>query len=146
MMGMKKVGISEYSAGTEPSVPSDIGSARPGREAWRVLPLEGIFQFSYHDAAGTPSLRQLVAHELKIGPGKVLLGGTDLTTGAYRGFRADRIHLLEDVDTGRTIGRNILDWLLKTALAQETARSRRGGTAPTKNGRRSMLDGPTARH
>lgn len=101
------------SAGTGHVVADD------GAGAWRVMPLEGAFQFSYHDAAGTPSLRQLEARELKVGPGKMLLGGTDLGTGAYRGFRVDRIHFLEDVECGEVISRNVLDWLLKRAQARK---------------------------
>lgn len=93
-------------------------------DAWRALPLEGAFQFSYRDAAGRPSRRQLIARELKLGPGKMLLGGIDLSTGAYRGFRVDRIHFLEDAGSGEVVGRNVLDWLMKTACEQDRVRRR----------------------
>ncbi len=94
------------------------------RNGWQVLPLDGAFEFSYLDAAGAPSLRKLVAHELKIGPGKTLLGGTDVHQGAYRGFRADRINVIEDVESGETVDRNVLDWLLRKAMRQDRERRR----------------------
>lgn len=94
-------------------------------DAWQVLPLEGDFEFSYSDAAGNPSLRRVAAQELKIGPGKILLGGFDLRTSAYRGFRADRIGLFRDAATGEIVSRNVLDWLLKRAKNQRNAKARK---------------------
>ncbi|WP_240540077.1 hypothetical protein [Salinarimonas soli] len=86
--------------------------------AWRVLPFEGAFELSYTDATGQWSVRRLISREVKIGPGKVLLGGFDMATGEYRGFRADRIVRLHDAETGETVDRNIVDWLMKRASAR----------------------------
>ncbi len=91
-------------------------------QAWRVLPLEGAYELFYCDALGNVSRRRLFARELKVGPGKTLLGGIDQTTDAYRGFRADRIEYLVDGETGEVVRRNVLDWLLKRAARQERAR------------------------
>ncbi len=77
---------------------------------WRVLPLEGAYELFYCDEAGHTSRRRLFARELKVGPGKTLLGGIDQATDAYRGFRADRIEYLVDGETGETVRRNVLDW------------------------------------
>jgi len=90
--------------------------------AWRVLPIEGRFELVYEDGNGAWSVRRLQAHELKIGPGRVLVGGTDRDRDGYRGFRADRIHRLTDRDTGERVERNILDWL--TRRAEGTRRTR----------------------
>ena len=90
--------------------------------AWHVYPLEGAMQLAYRDVAGNPSLRRILARELKVGPGKVLLGGIDAGDDGYRGFRADRIDLLVDGETGRTVDRNILDWLVNRALQQAKRR------------------------
>jgi predicted DNA-binding transcriptional regulator YafY len=92
--------------------------------AWRVYPLEGALELHYRNVAGRPSRRRIIARELKIGPGKTLLGGIDVADGGYRGFRADRIDTVVDVETGRRIGRNILDWLTARAVAQEKERRR----------------------
>ena len=89
---------------------------------WHVYPLEGALQLAYRDVAGNPSLRRILARELKVGPGKVLLGGIDVLDDGYRGFRADRIDLLVDAATGETVDRNILDWLVNRALRQAKAR------------------------
>ncbi len=86
--------------------------------AWRVFPLEGTLELHYRDVAGNPSRRRIMAHELKVGPGKTLLGGIDQTTDGYRGFRADRIDYVIDVESGQTVDRNILDWLIKRAQRQ----------------------------
>jgi predicted DNA-binding transcriptional regulator YafY len=86
--------------------------------AWRVFPLEGTLELHYRDVAGNPSRRRILGHELKVGPGKTLLGGIDQTTDGYRGFRADRIDYLIDVESGQTVDRNILDWLIKRAQRQ----------------------------
>jgi hypothetical protein len=86
--------------------------------AWRVLPFEGAFELSYTDATGQWSVRRLISREVKIGPGKVLLGGFDMATGEYRGFRADRIVRLHDAESGETVDRNIVDWLMKRASAR----------------------------
>nr|WP_246101955.1 hypothetical protein [Methylobacterium terricola] len=90
--------------------------------AWRVLPIEGRFELVYEDGNGAWSVRRLQAHELKIGPGRVLVGGTDRDRDGYRGFRADRIHRLTDRDSGERVERNILDWL--TRRAERTRRAR----------------------
>ncbi|MGY2048248.1 hypothetical protein [Methylobacterium sp. JK268] len=91
---------------------------------WRVLPLEGRFELVYEDGRGAWTVRHLAARELKVGPGKVLLGGTDRDRDGYRGFRADRIHRLTDRDTGERVERNLIDWLLRRAEAARRARGR----------------------
>ena len=100
--------------------------ARPEAErptgAWRILPIEGAYELYYCDEFGNTSRRRLFARELKVGPGKTLLGGIDQTTDAYRGFRADRSAYLVDRETGEMVRRNVLDWLLKRAAQQEKAR------------------------
>lgn len=87
-------------------------------------PLEGALELLYHNVAGNPSIRRIVARELKVGPGKTLLGGIDMADGNYRGFRADRIDRIVDAETGGIVDRNILDWLIKRAEAQEKERRR----------------------
>jgi predicted DNA-binding transcriptional regulator YafY len=91
--------------------------------AWRVFPMEGALELAYCDAVGNTTVRRLLARELKVGPGKVLLGGLDMATDGYRGFRAARIERLVDAETGQTIDHNIVDWLIKRAESQ--ARERR---------------------
>jgi hypothetical protein len=99
--------------------PDDGGADGPRDEgAWRVLPFEGAFELSYTDATGQWSVRRLISREVKIGPGKVLLGGFDMQTGEYRGFRADRIVRLHDAETGETVDRNVVDWLMKRASSR----------------------------
>ena len=92
--------------------------------AWRVYPLAGALELRYRDAAGRPSRRRIIARELKVGPGKTLLGGIDTADDGYRGFRADRIDALVDAETGRRVDRNVLDWLIGRAAAQEKERRR----------------------
>lgn len=91
--------------------------------AWRVLPIEGRFELVYEDGNGAWSVRRLQARELKIGPGRVLVCGTDRDRDGYRGFRADRIHRLTDRDTGERVEHNILDWLTRRAEAARRARA-----------------------
>ena len=91
--------------------------------AWHVYPLDGALELAYRDVAGNRTVRRLSARELKVGPGRTLLGGIDRTTESYRGFRADRIDWLRDLATGDLVRRNLVDWLLKRAQAQ--ARDRR---------------------
>jgi predicted DNA-binding transcriptional regulator YafY len=98
--------------------------AELGQGPWRIAPLEGAFELSYRDEAGQASRRAVVSQELKIGPGKTLLGATDTAAGAYRGFRADRIEELVDAETGEIVRRNVLDWLLKKAAQQDKERRR----------------------
>ncbi|MFE1602345.1 hypothetical protein [Methylobacterium sp. ID0610] len=114
------------------------GSVERQDGAWRVLPIEGRFELVYEDGKGAWTVRHLAAHELKIGPGKVLVGGTDRDRDAYRGFRADRIHRLTDRDSGERVERNILDWLVRRA-----ERLRRSRTAAL---RRSAPAGKPGRH
>jgi predicted DNA-binding transcriptional regulator YafY len=90
---------------------------------WRVLPIEGAFELSYCDEAGNPTLRRVIARELKIGPGKTILGAIDMAHDGYRGFRADRIARVVDAETGETIERNVLDWL--TGRAERQAKAER---------------------
>jgi hypothetical protein len=106
---------------------------RPARNApveeriegnWHVYPLEAALELDYVDQAGNATRRWVLARELKVGPGKMLLGGIDiLTEDGYRGFRVDRIQRLEDAETGLEVEHNILDWLMK--LAERQARARR---------------------
>lgn len=93
--------------------------------AWRTLPLEGAFEVVYEDARGAWTTRTLDARELKLGPGRTLLGGTDRAHGLYRGLRADRIRRLTESTAGTRIETGILDWLLARAEAQRKARSAR---------------------
>ena len=88
------------------------------------MPLEGAYELSYCDEAGKPSRRRMIARELRVGPGKMLLGGIDMAGDGYRGFRADRIEYLVDGESGEVIRRNVIDWLLKRAEQQEKERRR----------------------
>jgi predicted DNA-binding transcriptional regulator YafY len=105
-------------------------AGRPAPEriegSWRVYPLEGALELHYCDQAGNPSTRRIIARELKVGPGKTLLGGIDMADDGYRGFRADRIDCIVDAETGVSVDRNILDWLIKRAECQ--AKERRKAT------------------
>jgi predicted DNA-binding transcriptional regulator YafY len=107
-------------AAPETASAADQDAAR----AWRVVPLEGAYELTYCDQAGNPSTRRVIARELKIGPGKTLLGGIDMANDHYRGFRADRIESLVDGETGEIVCRNVLDWLLKRALRKGKERRR----------------------
>ncbi len=108
--------------GPEPGIPSV--TVQPRESPWSVRPLEGAFEISYCDEAGNPSLRRVLARELKIGPGKILLGGIDMADDGYRGFRADRIERLADAETGEVVVRNVIDWLLRRAYRQDKERRR----------------------
>ncbi|WP_457106365.1 hypothetical protein [Methylobacterium sp. P5_C11] len=85
------------------------------------MPLTGDFDIVYEDAAGAWSSRSLDARELRLGPGRTLLGGLDRRRGGYRGFRVDRIRRLVDRATGERIETGILDRLLKCAELQRRA-------------------------
>ena len=98
--------------------------AESANGSWRTMSLEGAYELSYCDEAGNPSLRRVMARELKVGPGKTLLGGIDMADDGYRGFRADRIEYLVDGETGEIVRRNVIDWLLKRAERQEKERRR----------------------
>lgn len=104
---------------------SSAAERAPPREMpqnpWRTLPLDGHFDLVYEDAAGAWSNRSLDARELKLGPGRTLLGGIDARRGGYRGFRVDRIRRLVDGATGERIETGILDRLLGRAEAQRRA-------------------------
>jgi predicted DNA-binding transcriptional regulator YafY len=89
---------------------------------WHVYPLEAALELDYVDQAGNPSRRWVIVRELKVGPGKMLLGGIDMADDGYRGFRVDRIERLEDAETGLVVDRNILDWLIKRAERQAKER------------------------
>jgi hypothetical protein len=122
-----------------------VGHPEPPFEAspsaWRTLPLDGHFDLVYEDATGAWSNRSLEARELKLGPGRTLLGGIDARRGGYRGFRVDRIRRLTDGATGERIETGILDRLLGRAEAQRRAdalRIRR----QTRARRRAVLVGP----
>lgn len=96
---------------------------------WHVYPLEAALELDYVDQAGNPSRRWVIARELKVGPGKMLLGGIDMSDDGYRGFRVDRILRLEDAETGIVVDRNILDWLMKRAERQAKERRKALKTA-----------------
>jgi hypothetical protein len=89
--------------------------------AWQTRPLDGRFDLVYEDANGAWSHRTLQARELRLGPGRTLLGGIDARRGGYRGFRVDRIRRLTDGATGERIETGILDRLLGRADAQRRA-------------------------
>ncbi|WP_236960197.1 hypothetical protein [Methylobacterium durans] len=93
--------------------------------AWRVLPLEGSFELVYEDGNGAWSARRLEARELKLGPGRTLIGGIDRGRGGYRGFRVDRIRRLTDGATGQRVEAGILDLLLARAEVQRRERAAR---------------------
>ncbi len=111
----------ETSATAAAARSEDARSEARHEGAWRVYPLEGALELAYQDAAGNPSVRRVILRELKVGPGKTLLGGIDMADDGYRGFRADRIARVVDAETGRVVDRNILDWLIKRAEAHERA-------------------------
>ena len=96
-----------------------------------MLPIEGRFEIVYEDGRGLWSTRVLDARDLKLGPGRTLLGGIDRAHGLYRGLRADRIRRLTDRAGGVRIEAGILDWLLARAEAQrrDRARASRAGRA-----------------
>ncbi|MCJ2095678.1 hypothetical protein MKK67_24725 [Methylobacterium sp. J-072] len=102
-----------------PGRPARPVESPPG--AWRTLPIDGRFDLVYEDANGAWSNRSLAARELKLGPGRTLLGGIDARRGGYRGFRVDRIRRLTDGATGERIETGILDRLLARAEAQRRA-------------------------
>lgn len=89
---------------------------------WHVYPFDGALEIDYVDQAGNATRRWVIARELKVGPGKMLLGGIDMSDDGYRGFRVDRIERLEDAETGLVVDRNILDWLMRRAERQAKER------------------------
>ncbi len=107
----------------EPSSAALLAFVERQEGAWRVLPLEGVFEIVYEDSRGLWSTRRLDARELKLGPGRTLLGGIDRERGGYRGFRADRVRRLTDPANGQRIETGILDWLLARAEAQRRERA-----------------------
>jgi hypothetical protein len=123
---------------------------RPARNApveeriegnWHVYPLEAALELDYVDQAGNATRRWVLARELKVGPGKMLLGGIDiLLDEGYRGFRVDRIQRLEDAETGLTVEHNILDWLMKLAERQARARRKAAKRFPMPNSGTSAED------
>ena len=98
----------------------DAGERQDG--AWRIRPLEGRFEIVYEDARGLWSTRRVAARELRLGPGRTLLGGIDRGQGGYRGFRVDRIRRLTDCDGPTRIEAGLLDWLLAQAERQRRER------------------------
>jgi hypothetical protein len=104
-------------------------SSRPVPAAstgWLTLPVAGIFDLVYEDRTGAWSSRTLKARELKLGPGRTLLGGIDLARGLYRGFRVDRIRRLTDQATGKRIETGILDHLFALATPRRAGRGKAG--------------------
>lgn len=104
-----------------PGRSSPIGT---GAAAWRNLPISGIFDIVYEDRSGAWTSRTLEARDLKLGPGRTLLGGIDLARGLYRGFRVDRIRRLSDHATGERIETGILDHLFALARPRRGHRNR----------------------
>lgn len=119
----------------EPALPRNLEAVLPPlREerdegAWHVFPLEGALELAYRDVAGNRTRRRLSARELKVGPGRMLLGGVDWRSAGYRGFRADRVDWLRDLETGDLVRRNVVDWLFKRAQSQVRARRKAARTA-----------------
>ncbi|GJD56892.1 hypothetical protein MTDSW087_04585 [Methylobacterium dankookense] len=116
--------------------PEPLGEAAPPVPApapgWSLMPLSGRFELVYEDGQGVWSRRTVEARELKLGPGRTLLGGIDPGRGGYRGFRTDRIRRLTDAATGERLEGGILDWLMARAEAQrraDAARIRRNARA-----------------
>jgi hypothetical protein len=110
-------------AGPEAAMPVGAPEAIERQEGqWHVLPLEGTFEIVYEDSRGIWSTRRVEARELKLGPGRTLLGGIDRNRGGYRGFRADRIRRLTDPASATRIEAGILDWLLARAQVQRRER------------------------
>jgi hypothetical protein len=110
-------------AGPEAAMPAGAPEAIERQEGqWHVLPLEGTFEIVYEDSRGIWSTRRVEARELKLGPGRTLLGGIDRNRGGYRGFRADRIRRLTDPASATRIEVGILDWLLARAQVQRRER------------------------
>ncbi|WP_019903906.1 hypothetical protein [Methylobacterium sp. 77] len=113
------------SASARAGAAADRGESRDG--AWRALPLAGRFEIVYEDSRGVWSTRFLDARELRLGPGRTLLGGIALggdpaRRGGYRGFRVDRIRRLAE-EGGPRMKAGILDWLLARAEAQRRERA-----------------------
>ncbi len=104
-----------------------VARSIPEPGAWQVLPLEGRFEIVYRDVSGRFSIRRIEAQELKVGPGKTLLGGYCAVADGYRGFRADRIERILDLETGEAAERNVIDWLLKRASRRKPARAAAAG-------------------
>ena len=100
-------------------------SGKGRAEAWRVMPLHARFDLVYEDGQGVWSARTLDARELKLGPGRTLLGGIDRARGSYRGFRVDRIRRLTDLETGVRRETGFLDDLLARAEAQRRSDAER---------------------
>lgn len=102
---------------------SSVSPAAERREgAWQVLPIEGAFEVVYEDVRGAWTTRTLDARELKLGPGRTLLGGIDRASGLYRGLRVDRVRRLSEPAASVRLETGILDWLLARAQAQRRAR------------------------
>lgn len=109
-----------------PALPS--APARAPAAAWQIVPVSGLFDIVYEDRAGIWTSRTIEARELKLGPGRTLLGGIDQVRGLYRGFRVDRIRRLTDHATGERIETGILDRLF--ALAKPRRGTRRAAALP----------------
>lgn len=118
------------------------GERREG--VWQVLPIEGAFEIVYEDGGGAWTTRMLDARELKLGPGRTLLGGIDRVRGLYRGLRADRIRRLSEPTSGLRIETGILDWLLGQAEAQRRSRLARERSARSGRGPASAMRGREA--
>ncbi|CAM2902242.1 hypothetical protein JHFBIEKO_2891 [Methylobacterium mesophilicum] len=126
------------------SVGRPAGPVESPSGAWRTLPLAGHFDLVYEDATGAWSNRSLSARELKLGPGRTLLGGVDARRGGYRGFRVDRIRRLTDGATGERIETGILDRLLGRADAQRRADAMRIRRQAQARRRTALADRPGA--
>ncbi len=123
-------------------------NAKRGLERlWQVLPLSGTFEIAYEDRRGFRTSRLMEARELKLGPGRTLLGGLDLERNVYRGFRVDRIRRLSEAGSGMRIETGILDWLLDRAEAQRRAGAGAGRIRPQQAAISSVqtrIDGPAS--
>jgi hypothetical protein len=103
-----------------PPAPRPERPFRAPAAGWRILPISGTFTLVYEDRTGAWSSRTLDARELKLGPGRTLLGGIDRARGLYRGFRVDRIRRLTDHATGERFETGILDRLFALAKPRRT--------------------------
>ena len=98
-------------APSDASSPVSVPGAAERQEGrWRVLPLEGTFEIVYEDSRGAWSTRRVEARELKLGPGRTLLGGLDRGRGGpsargERGERGEREHDERDESAGGGGGR-----------------------------------------
>ncbi len=121
MMSMNAHAFSPFSSAPAEGVAEAAPQVPAPAPGWSLMPLGGRFELVYEDGQGVWSRRTVEARELKLGPGRTLLGGIDPGRGGYRGFRTDRIRRLTDTATGERVEGGILDWLMARAEARRRA-------------------------